>query len=99
MTPNEFHEKFSDQIEINENCLEDMACPNCGSRGRFAIAVKTTAIFEDIGSEVEGDIEYEDDSKCSCRECEHDGTIEEFTIRDLDQLLTKLAEETEDKVV
>ena len=31
MTPAEFMAKFPEQRTINENCLQDMACPECGS--------------------------------------------------------------------
>ena len=98
MTPQEFHDKHPEQFETNTNALEDMACPECGSRGRFAIAVTTTAIFDDRGSDDVGDLEYEHDSACTCRECNHVGTVSDFTIAGLDEFLNKLAEETEEEV-
>jgi len=98
MTAQEFHDKFPEQFETNANALEDMACPECGSRGRFAIAVTTTAIFDDLGSDDVGDLEYEADSSCTCKECDHAGTVADFTVDGLDDFLNKLAEETEDEV-
>ena len=98
MTPQEFHDKHPEQFETNTNALEDMACPECGSRGRFAIAVTTTAIFDDLGSDDVGDLEYEADSSCTCKECDHAGTVADFTVDGLDDFLNKLAEETEDEV-
>jgi DNA-directed RNA polymerase subunit RPC12/RpoP len=95
MTPQEFHARHPDQDETNENALEDMACPGCGSRGRFAIAVTTTAIFDDLGSDDVGDLEYENDSSCTCRECGHAGTVADFTVDGLDAFLSALGEGNE----
>ena len=59
MTPKEFIAKFPN-AERNCNCLTDIACPECGSRGRFDIEIKTTAKFGDEGSEDTSDMEWED---------------------------------------
>jgi hypothetical protein len=90
MTPQEFNEKFPHQSEINSNSLEDMACPECGSRGRFSIACTTTCLFDDSGSEDDGDHEYDEKSSCSCRSCGHGGTVADFTIEGLDDFLSEL---------
>lgn len=44
MTTDEFIAKFLNQDTINENCLEDIACPQCGSRGLFEICIQTECL-------------------------------------------------------
>jgi hypothetical protein len=90
MTASEFHEKFPHQDEINSNVLTDVACPNCGSRGRFSIECSTTVLCGDDGTEDDGDHLWEDTSSCSCRSCGHGATVADFTIEGLDDFLSEL---------
>ena len=63
----------------NENCLQGMACPKCGSFGSFAIEVKMTVTMHDNGSDDEGgDQEWGNESYCRCNACQHTGVVADF---------------------
>jgi hypothetical protein len=72
---------------MNQNCLEGMLCPACGSYEPFEVAVRTQAIVFDDGTDHTdqfglmrgGDTEWDDDSSCRCCECNHEGTVGTFT--------------------
>lgn len=64
----------------NINCLENIACPNCGNEDRFNIVVTAVATVTDDGAEVTGAIDWHDRSFISCPACEHDGTFGEFRV-------------------
>lgn len=83
MTAKQFRKKFP-AADTNDNCLRDIACPSCGSRGRFDIEVSTVAKFDDMGSDDTGDMEWSDDSFIGCRACNHSGQVADFTIQGLD---------------
>lgn len=83
MTAEEFRRKYPENIR-NHNCLRDIACGNCGSRGGFLISGEAVfAMFDDGTSEFE-DVQYESCSRAACRGCGRVGTVEDFTIRGLD---------------
>jgi hypothetical protein len=80
----------------NENCLDGMRCPQCGSLGPLRISVKTILMFEDDGTDICGDNEYDDDSHCSCENCGWWGTTADFkdkafykSVRDALKLLSE----------
>ena len=63
----------------NTNCLEGMACPQCGSLGPFTIEIKTTVVMHDDGSELgRGHEQWDGDSYCGCRECDTHGVVSDF---------------------
>jgi len=62
----------------NNNCLENMRCPKCGSYGPFEIAGRSTFVVYDDGTDGHGDIEWDDDSYCICIECYHEGKKRDF---------------------
>ena len=64
----------------NTNCLDGMRCPKCGSEEPFRIAVQTIMTVYDTGTEEQEDTEWEDDSYCSCKKCEWEGTVLSFQI-------------------
>jgi len=65
----------------NDNCLIGMACPECKSQGPFDIECKSTFTVWDDGTDLEyTGPDWEDDSPCSCRQCNHEGTVADFTI-------------------
>lgn len=57
----------------------DLACPACGQAQRLYISVTAVAELTRHGSEVLGGHEWSNSSACSCPDCGHRGTIEEFT--------------------
>ena len=87
MTAKQFMRKFPTVREINENTLVDFACPECGSRGRFEITATSTFTMDDHGADGYSDIEWDDDSSCSCRACGHGGTVKDFEVKGLDEAL------------
>lgn len=63
----------------NENCLEGMQCPSCGSFGPFNIEMTVVCMVYDNGTEhPEGDSEWNDESHCLCTQCDHEGAVKEF---------------------
>lgn len=65
----------------NTNCLAGMQCPECGSLEPFRIAVETTAVFWDEGSDPvqgSGTMTWNDDSYCKCCACDFEGTVLNF---------------------
>lgn len=65
----------------NENCLEGMACPECGDFGPFKILasqVGMTRVSDEGTDSIEGDVEWEDDSPCECLECGHTAKVGQF---------------------
>lgn len=89
--------KFADNFpdaDINENCLEDIACAKCGTRDGFKIGFNGTCQVNDDGSDDVGDHEWDGVSSCVCT-CGEGGTVDDFTIKGLDDLLRTLAAERE----
>lgn len=62
---------------MNENCLEGMRCPSCGSEGPFTIAVNTLSTVSDDGTEDFTDVEWGDGSRIWCQACEWNGVVVE----------------------
>lgn len=67
----------------NKNCLEGMACPECGSEGPFQIVA--TALMEVHDDGVEGPAssfgqgyQWTSGSFCRCAACEHEATVGDF---------------------
>lgn len=69
---------FTTDDSDNDNCLVGFRCPECGEQDRFRIAITTFADFDDSGSEVVGDNEYEGQSICICNDCGHSATVNDF---------------------
>lgn len=64
----------------NENCLEGMKCPKCGSFGPFNILVTQTgwtSVSDDGTDYIDGDTEWDNASPCECG-CGHSATVAEF---------------------
>lgn len=92
MTPEQYIEKHKatiDEWSRNENCLEDVACPECGYRDRFIIQATSSFIMQDDGTSEFGDVEYDGHNYIACESCGHDGKVSEFTIKGLDAALNK----------
>lgn len=62
----------------NDNCLDDIRCPQCGQQDRFKITAAITCLVTDGGSEPVGDHEWDDDSATHCPECGFDGKLMGF---------------------
>jgi DNA-directed RNA polymerase subunit RPC12/RpoP len=98
MTAEEYIAKFPNHRAQNDNCLQDMACPECGSRAMFRITSTIVAEVCDSGTDRdESDCEWDGKSDCRCGECDHSGTVDEFTIEDLDDTLYQMEGEVTDE--
>lgn len=63
----------------NTNVLSGIACPRCGQEDDFRITATTAFDVTDDGTgDIQGDIEWEDDSLIMCLACKHGGTVAEF---------------------
>jgi hypothetical protein len=67
----------------NENCLDGMACPKCGSYGPFKIMATQSGMVtvSDDGTDddMDGGVEWEDGSRCECIDCGHEATVGAFS--------------------
>jgi len=86
LTAEEFVEMFPDAPIMSENC-EDKACSACGNREEFRIRFSGLCTLTDEGTDDDGDHEWEPDSWCECKGCYEEGTVADFTILGLDELL------------
>jgi len=65
----------------NENVLQGMCCPQCGSYGPFKILATKTGwarAYDDGTCDFNGDVEWEDSSPCECPGCGLSGTVTTF---------------------
>lgn len=63
----------------NNNCLQGVKCPKCGSFGDFKTVVSSTMRVSDDGTEeLGGDTEFETDAWTQCCECQHQGVWWDF---------------------
>jgi len=88
MTAKQFIQKYPD-AEVNENCLEDIACPHCGNRDRFRVEGRTMFTMTDNGEDDHADLEYDDDCFAICEYCHEGNKYSYFRIAGLDKLLTQ----------
>jgi hypothetical protein len=60
-----------------------MQCPECGSEGPFRIRCEVMVLMGDDGNldDLSGS-EWGADSLCECDNCDHSGTVKEFTINE-----------------
>jgi hypothetical protein len=65
----------------NINCLENIRCPECRHAAGFYIDASVLAFVTDDGAEpANGNFNWEDDSPITCPECDHSGTVRDFTL-------------------
>ncbi len=65
----------------NTNCLEGIACPQCGAEDAFTIVASVEVLVRDDGTEDQGgDYIWSDDHPCRCVGCGHHGQVRDFTI-------------------
>jgi hypothetical protein len=68
----------ADEPNTNENCLDGMRCPKCGSLGPYLIDSDSTFEVEDMGTDTFGGVEWDEHSPCECKECEFRGLVGDF---------------------
>ena len=65
---------------MNENCLEGICCPKCGSIGPFRIACTAVCYLTDDGpTEDFTHVDYDENSMIRCEDCDCQKTMGEFT--------------------
>ena len=64
----------------NENCLEGMQCPKCGSEYPFRIRAVAWALGFDDGIEETHGHSWNCGSACLCGDCDYKATVSDFLI-------------------
>ncbi len=86
------YDSQSEEVEIREESLENYACPKCGDRGVFDIAITARATLSESGIIDTEQEEYNDKSQTKCIDCDYSGPLINFYIRGLDNELRDLFE-------
>jgi hypothetical protein len=79
---------------MNENYLEGMRCPRCGSEEPFNIGVNAMVeMCDDGGCDfVDGcDLRWDDDSDCVCPKCEYSASVGDFKKSEIGPTLRRSA--------
>lgn len=66
----------------NDNCLAGMRCPECGSYEPFDIRAEVTVTMFDEGSDGDYGYEWNEESLCFCKKCDHGGWVADFREKD-----------------
>jgi len=69
----------------NVNCLAGIACPQCGNADSLLITANVRLIVADDGADFARGCDpiWDDDNPATCPECDFDGPLSNFTIRQL----------------
>lgn len=94
LTTRQLMQKFP-HLQSNDNCLNNIACPECGSRDRFRIEMKSIFTLRDDGTDGYEDTDWGQNAYCQCGECQHEGKVRDFTFSRLDDLLRPTANESQ----
>lgn len=62
----------------NENCLEGLSCPQCGSDGPFVIRAFCDVLVDDEGTEDTLNFDWDDSSAATCKACYFDGHLRDY---------------------
>lgn len=60
---------------MNDNCLDGIACPVCGSEGPFHIVATATFLVYDSGTDYFEGVDWDDSAGIACGECGETGTV------------------------
>jgi hypothetical protein len=58
----------------------NLKCPACGQAEELVIDARTLVRVSADGCDPEGDVEWAPDSHCQCEDCDHMGTVADFTV-------------------
>ena len=68
----------AEKYSTNNNCLDGIRCPKCGSQEPFQIVAMSTFLVYDSGTDGHADVEWNDDSPIRCKKCDCTGQIRDF---------------------
>ncbi len=86
LTARRLMQKFPN-LQPNDNCLTNIACPECGNRDQFRIEMKSVFTLRDDGTDGYEDTDWGRSAYCQCGQCQHEGKVRGFTFPGLDDLL------------
>lgn len=86
----ELRDKDDNEVEVNDNCLQDHACPECGDRGYFKVEVSCTLNLCDSGIDDDEKDDYNDTSYTTCCDCGYAEEMRSFHVQGLDNLLQEI---------
>ena len=86
LTARRLMQKFPN-LQPNDNCLTNIACPECGNRDQFRIEMKSVFTLRDDGTDGYEDTDWGRNAYCQCGQCQHEGKVRGFTFPGLDDLL------------
>lgn len=66
---------------LNQELLNGVSCPKCGSNYRFNIEATTWFVVSDKGADEHAPIQVFNDSRIQCRNCQEMGTVQVFKAR------------------
>lgn len=69
---------------MNVNCLEGVACPECGNDRMISVVALVLVDVTDDGADISENndgYEYDEDSFAECPECEYAGKFGTFSVR------------------
>ena len=85
LTARRLMQKFPN-LQPNDNCLTNIACPECGNRDQFRIEMKSVFTLRDTGTDGYEDTDWGRNAYCQCGQCQHEGKVRDFTFPALDDL-------------
>ena len=86
LTARRLMQKFPN-LQPNDNCLTNIACPECGNRDQFRIEMKSVFTLRDDGTDGYEDTDWGRNAYCQCGQCQHEGKVCDFIFAGLDDLL------------
>lgn len=69
-----------DDLETGEDAIAGLRCPKCGVTDGFNIVFRSEGRMDKEGLEDHEDVEWDDESPCSCRKCVFHGSVADFTV-------------------
>jgi hypothetical protein len=89
--------KFPSLVHEDNNFGEDshqhdLCCPECGDRDAISIEGKSWFEIYHDGTGEHEDIEWDNDSGCKCRSCDHVAKLRDFTFEGLDDAIDSALE-------
>lgn len=92
-TPEQLIASFASLISTDnyhpDDLLTDLCCPECGDRDSLSIVMSSWFELHPDGTGDNEDTEWDDESGCKCRSCNHGGKVKDFRFTGLDELIER----------